>query len=96
MNKRIWGEVYKPVLYPALCKIDANMEHTEPFPFVPAIWMHGYKVSGLSKKDNNTKECILSMVETNYQYRNLQFCQKNITMFLSNIKIIQNIDKFHY
>ena len=51
----------------------------------------------LSKKDNNTKECILSMVETNYQYRNLQFCQKNISMLKKNcqsIKPIKPINKF--
>ena len=48
----------------------------------------------LSKKDNNTKECILSMVETNYQYRNLQFCQKNISMLKKNCQSIKPINKF--
>ena len=34
------------------------------------------------------------MVHTNSNYRNLQFCQKNISMFLSNITIINPINKF--
>jgi hypothetical protein len=45
----------------------------------------------LKKKDNNTKECILSMVNTNIQYRNLQFCQKNISMLKKNLQSINPI-----
>ena len=33
------GDVYKPVLYPASCKIAANMWLVEPLPLVPAICM---------------------------------------------------------
>lgn len=44
----------------------------------------------LLKKDN-TNQFILSMVETNIQYRNLQFCQKNISMLKKNLQSINPI-----
>lgn len=50
--------------------------------------------ANLLEKNNNTNECVLSMIHTNSDYRNLQFCQKNISMFLSNIKTIHDIKKF--
>jgi len=50
--------------------------------------------ANLLENNNNTKECILSMIHTNFDYRNLQFCQKNISMFLLNIKKINTINKF--
>ena len=33
------GDVYRPVLYPAVCRMAANICEVEPFPFVPAICM---------------------------------------------------------
>lgn len=35
----MWGEVYSPTRNPAFSNEDAILIATEPFPFVPAIWI---------------------------------------------------------
>ena len=50
-----WGEVYRPVLYPACCNIEASMWDTDPLPFVPATWIVLKFLWGCLKYSSNCK-----------------------------------------
>ncbi len=45
---KIWGEVYTPVLYPAFSRMYAVFKVTDPFPFVPVMWIDLNDLWGLS------------------------------------------------
>ena len=60
MNK--WGDVYNPTLYPASYRIFAVLRETDPFPFVPVIWIDLKSLYGWPNKSISLVKFNLSLI----------------------------------
>ena len=49
LKRSRWGEVSRPVLYPAARRMLSAMAQALPLPLVPATWTQGYRRWGLPK-----------------------------------------------
>ena len=57
VNKIRWGDVYVPSGSPPL-SVSNNMEATEPFPLVPAMWTAFRESSGLPRRPRNPRNLL--------------------------------------